>query len=141
MRDLKKNDKNTLVINDARSGSEVELYYRNPTPAEEASYQSKLLKRKGNKVIVCSYDTRFDFGLRILTGFREGDFGFDGKPISSEKESPNYKEDWKEIVKAGAPDIVNVLAMTVFEGTRVSGATLDIEDETVVEETSPLAKS
>lgn len=140
MRDLKANEKNKLKISDARSGSEVELYYRNPTPSEEAAYQAKLLKRKGTKVILNSYETRLDFGQRILTGFREGDFGFDSKPISSEEASPNYIPEWKAELVAGAPDMICVLAMTVFEGTRVSGTVFEIEEE-VLEEPIPLPKS
>lgn len=141
MRDLGTNDRNILTISDARSGTEIELYYRSPTPSEEASFQARFLKRKGNKVVFNSYETRLEFGLKILTGFRDGDFGLDGNGISSDPLSPNYKADWKDIVKTGASDIVTALAMTVFEGARVLGADIEFMEAEGLEETSPLAKS
>lgn len=141
MRDLKSSDKNKLVISDARSGTEIELYYRSPTTQEEAAFQSKLLKRKGNKIVFNSHETRLEFGLKILTGFREGDFGFDGDVISSNPMSSNYTEDWKDRIKTGASDMVSALAMTVFEGARVSGADIEFAEAEGLEETSPLAKS
>ena len=49
MRDLDVSATNKIVISDARSGTEIELYYRNPTTQEEVEYQSKLYKRRGNK--------------------------------------------------------------------------------------------
>lgn len=128
MRELKQSDKNILRIQDALSGSDLELYYRMPTTSELVSYQSKLMQRKGKKVIIHAFDTRLEFGLKILTGFRDGDFGFDGKPISSEKENANYREDWKELVKQSAPGIINAFSMTVFEGARVE-QNIDIEYE------------
>jgi hypothetical protein len=70
MRDLTKNDRNKMVINDARSGSEIELYYRNPTTQEEVEYQAKLFKRQGKKMLINAFGTRLEMGLKILTGFR-----------------------------------------------------------------------
>ena len=52
MRDLDASAVNKIVINDARSGTEIELYYRNPTTQEEVEYQTKLYKRKSNKLIM-----------------------------------------------------------------------------------------
>lgn len=142
MRDLKKNEKNVLAINDARSGSEIELYYRNPTTQEEVAFNNSFVKRKGNKMVLNAYATRLEFGLKIMTGFREGDFGYEGKPISSEPASANYREDWKEIVKDGAHDIVVTLARAVFEGTKAKAVVEDVElEEENLEEISPLPKS
>jgi len=141
MRELKRSDNNSIAINDARSGTEIELYYRNPTSREEALYQARLVKRKGGKVIVRSFDTRLDFGLKILTGFRDGDFCVDGQPISSTPDSPHYREDWKSIVAEGASDIVRTMAFTVFEGVRVQSADEIEIEETVEEEPPPLARS
>lgn len=139
MRELNRSETNTITIQDARSGSEIELYYRNPTSREEALYQAKIVKRKGSKVVLKTFDTRLEFGLRILTGFRVGDFGVDGQPISSVPGSPGYREDWKDIVAEGASDIVRALALTVFEGVRVN--TADEIEEAVEEEPPPLVKS
>lgn len=130
MRDLKPNDKNKLVINDARSGTAIELYYRNPTTSEEVAYQSRLFKKQGKKMLVNAYETRLTYGLKILTGFREGDFGIEGKPISSDPVSMNYREDWKELLKDNAADLVTSFAFAIFEGARIdAGMEIDFGDD------------
>lgn len=142
MRDLSISEKNVLTINDGRSGSGIELHYRNPTTEEEAAYQIKMVRRQGKKVILNLHPTRVEFGLKILTGFRAGDFGFEGKPVSPDPASENYREDWKDLVKAGASDIIAILGRTVFEGATVE-SDVEIEDLTdeVIEEAVPLEKS
>lgn len=140
MRELNRSERNTLTIQDTRSGTEIELYYRNPTSREEALFQAKVVKRKGTKVVLKSFDTRLEFGLKVLTGFREGDFGIDGKPISSDPDSPNYREDWKNILADGAADIIRTVGMTVFEGVRVNNADIELE-EVLEEDHAPLGKS
>lgn len=116
MRDLEQSDKNTLTIKDSISGTDIELYYRLPLTDERVAYQNRLFTSKGGKVKTHTAETRIEYGLKILTGFREGDFGFGGKPISSDPQSKNYKENWKILVKATASDIVNAFAFVVFEG-------------------------
>jgi len=140
MRDLDVSAINKITISDARSGTEIELYYRNPTTQEEVEYQSKLYKRKGNKLIL-NPKVKVNLGLAILAGFREGDFGVAGKPISSDVESPNYREDWKDLLGRMASDIVSTFATVVYEGARVASDT-DVEIETAIEEdVLPLPKS
>lgn len=139
MKDLKASENNNLIINDARSGTEIELYYRNPTTQEEVQYQARLIKRQGKKILINAFETRLEMGLKILTGFRDGDFGYDGKPIASEPSSPNYREDWKELLKTAAADIITVFAFHIFEGARVN---TDIEiDFEEAEDTPPLQKN
>lgn len=142
MRDLTKSDKNKMIINDARSGSEIELYYRNPTTQEEVEYQSKLFKRQGKKVLINAFGTRLDMGLKILTGFREGDFGIEGKPISSDPQNPDYKENWKDLLKENAADIITAFSFAIFEGARAdTGAEIDFETMGETEEVIPFPKS
>lgn len=137
-----------MLIHDGRSGTDIMLYYRNPSTQEEVRYQSKLFKRQGRKLMINAYDTRLEMGLKILTGFREGDFGVKGEPISSDPQSPHYRENWKELLKTHAADIVTAFAFQVFEGARPDmgmeidfGANGDeIEAEEAVE-APPLAKS
>lgn len=130
MRDLAKSDKNKLLIQDGISGTEIELYYRMPNTQEMVAYQNQMVKKVGRKVVLNTFETRLKWGIEILTGFREGDFGFEGKPISSDEKSPNYREDWKKIIKEGAADIVSTLALTVFEGVRVdTGVSLELGEE------------
>lgn len=120
MRDLKQSDQNTLIIKDAISGTDIELTYRLPLTSERVAYQNRLVSRRNGKIQVHAVEARIEFGLKILTGFREGDFGFDGKPISADPQSPNYKENWKELVRATAADIINAFAFVVFEGASVN---------------------
>lgn len=139
MRELKSN-KNILTISDAISGSKIEIYYRIPTASEIQAYMSRLIQRKGNKIKMNIADARLEFGLRILEGFRDGDFGIDGKPISSNPASEYYVDNWKELLKESAPDIIMLLAQTVFEGSRVAKEIEELEFEDS-EEVLPLAKS
>ncbi|MFA4871375.1 MAG: hypothetical protein WC623_24465 [Pedobacter sp.] len=130
MRDLKLSDKNKIGIFDARSGTDIELYYRTPTTSEEVEYQHLLVKRQGRKVIINPFEARLEMGLRILTGFSEGSFGIDGKAISSEPENPNYKENWKDLLKETASDIITTFAFTIFEGARIdTGTDFEIEEK------------
>lgn len=142
MRDLTRSDKNKMVINDARSGSEIELYYRNPTTQEEVEYQSKLFKRQGKKMLINAFSTRLEMGLKILTGFREGDFGIEGKAISADPQSQHYKENWKELLKENAADIITAFSFAVFEGARIdTGTEMDFEIAGEAEEVIPFPKS
>ena len=56
-----------------------------------------------------------------MEGFREGDFAEEvgDKEVffSSEKGSKIFQEDWKEKVCSNAPDIIEALAIHVFENT------------------------
>lgn len=119
MRDLTPSDRNEITINDTRSGTEIKLFYRNPKTQEEVGYQAALFVRKGGKLKINAFETRLKYGLQILTGIREGDFGINGQPISSDLGSKNYREDWKALIKDQAPDIVTAFAFAIFEGARI----------------------
>lgn len=120
MRDLEQSNKNILTIKDAISGTDIELYYRLPSTSERVAYQSRLISHKGGKIQVHTLEARLEYGLKILTGFREGDFGVKGRPISSDPQNQNYHENWKELIRAMAADIVNAFAFVVFEGAAVN---------------------
>jgi hypothetical protein len=91
--------------------------------------------RKNGKVKFQHSEARMHFGTEIMTGFRDGDFeiavngGF--KPISSDPNSPNYQSDWKERIKDVAPDIIELLALRVFESSVAVGEPdEDVKDTT-----------
>jgi len=115
----------TKVVFDSVSGREFELYHRAPTTQEEVEFQRKTFRRRDRKSISPEdiarnlAEIRVDFGLRIVTGFKDGDFGVDGKPISSDPESTNFYPEWKNLLREKAPRIVSALAVGVFEGGRV----------------------
>ena len=142
MRDLG-TKQNKLIINDGRSGSTITLLYRNPTTAEEVAYQNGLFRRRGSKLITNVADTRLEFALKILEGFNDGDFGIDGKPISSVQGSANYQEDWKTLLKESASDILAVFAVAVFENTRpvANPEGFDIVTQEEEDNLLPLGKS
>ena len=115
-RELKRSDNNKLRIADTRSGSEIMLFYRNPTTDEEVSYRDGLFTLQGKKTVYKPYESRLALGQKIVTGFREGDFSVDGKPLSSDPTSPSYYADWKQLLVDTASDLLMALATAVFEG-------------------------
>jgi hypothetical protein len=113
---------NVLRLYDNISGSELEIYYRRPTSAEQAKYTNGFTRRVRNKVINCTGENRLKWGKEILAGFRDGDFGYerdDGTvvPVSARKESEHYREDWKDWFCENNADLVATLAIHVFEDT------------------------
>ena len=125
MLDLSKQDVFRKIIFDSATGQEVELLHRLPTTSEEVEFQRKTFRRRDRKTISPEdiarnlAEIRVDFGLRIVTGFKDGDFGVDGKSISSDPESTNFYPEWKNLLRDKAPRIVSALAVGVFEGGRV----------------------
>jgi len=128
MLDLTRQDVFKKIVFDSATGEEVEITHRLPTTQEEIEFQRKTFRRREKKSISPEdiaknlAEIRIDFGLRIVTGFKEGDFGVDGKPISSDPVSPNFYQDWKNLLREKAPRILAALAVAVFEGGRVRAA-------------------
>jgi hypothetical protein len=149
-RDLKQTDRNEMKIDDAISGCDLVLYYRQPTTQERIDFQRASFSRKGKKVIVRTPEARAEFGALVLTGIRPGDFsaGTDdsGKPIliASDPDSPDYTPNWKDQVVATAGDLLMLLGMQVFEGSMqalMKNAAPDVDDEDDEETVLPLATS
>ena len=113
--------KNELKIYDNRSGEEIVFFYRDPSTQEFVSYQNKLFKRKGTKLVNATADTRLEFGKKILLGFKDGCFAkvVDGqeKLYSSDPQSPEYDPEWKDFLGNYAADLVMLLAQQIFEPT------------------------
>jgi hypothetical protein len=105
-----------VTFTDNIAGGKITLEYRLPTPDERVIYSNALITRKGKKVESAYGETRQKWGYNILTGITDGEFGRNKKtPISSSPQSPIYDAEWKEIVKKFAPDVIERLAMHVFE--------------------------
>lgn len=128
---------NTLKMWDNISNSELEIQYRTPTTEERTAFSNESIQRKRNKIIFRTSQARQKFGLKILTGIREGDFIIkkDGKdvPLGSDAKSPHYDPDWKNLMMKYAADIVELLAVHVFEAP---AETMDDEgaDDLIVED-------
>ena len=115
-RDLTNSEKNELVIYDSISQADITFYYRMPTNTERIQFDADSFTGKGKKVKPQSAYAQMKYGARILTGIKDGDFSKDGKNISSEKDSPDFVENWKELVQAAAGDLVQLLGRTIFQG-------------------------
>ena len=105
-----------LVLEDRISNSQITLYHDMPTTEDRIGYANEQVVRKGNKVQNRTGETRIKYALKILKGFKEGDFT-KGKnqPISADPQSPLYDPAWKAIIKKYAADILELLAIRVFE--------------------------
>ena len=111
---------NEMRFQDNLSGSEIILLYRMPTTKERIDYTNESFVREGKKMVNRSVETRFKYGMEILGGFREGDFeinksGEEYVPISSDPTSDNFFPGWKAHIKKYASDLVEHLAIRVFD--------------------------
>ena len=113
-------ERHKMAICDPVSGSVITLYFRRPTSEERVAYQLSVFHLDGGERRLRLSETRFRFGLEILSGFEAGDFMIqvDGQVKSLE---PDQHPDWKEHLGKHAPDLVSYLGQQVFEGLRVLG--------------------
>lgn len=111
---------NELRLYDNLSNSTIVFYYKMPTSADHAAYTNGMTKRIGNKIVNCTGEQRQTKGLDILTGFRKGDFEKPGgKIFSSDPTDKDFDPDWKKLVAKYAADLVEALAVAVFEMSAV----------------------
>ena len=112
-----------VKIRDVLSDSDVVLFYRLPTTKMRLGYENAKAVRKNGKVVNRLPEARQEYGLKILAGIGEGDFEHkvDGewKPLSSDPKSPDYDPDWKGILAKLAGDMVELLAIQVFDVSAV----------------------
>lgn len=125
-----------MVIQDNLSACEIHLNYRIPTPKEIVSYRNGGTKRVRNKMVNRMGENRLEHGIKILTGFRDGDFQkvVDGNAVdfSSDQKSKNYDPEWKKLVEDQASDLIETLAFQVFDGSSqviTPDNSLDEDDE------------
>ena len=98
--------------------SKVTLFYHLPTTEDRIGYANAQIIRQGNTIKNNMGEARLKYGLKILTGFRDGDFeADDGRPMSSAPASPHYDPAWKTKVRQYASDIVSLLAVHVFDAS------------------------
>jgi hypothetical protein len=107
-------------MNDNLSDSILTIYYRMPTPKEHIWYTNNMTKRKGNRVINNLGELRQQAGARLITGYANGNFERPNNkggwtPFDSDPRSPHYLPTWLEELQTQAPDVLESLAMRVFE--------------------------
>lgn len=104
---------NEFIIQDHLSDTELKVYYRQPTTEERQAYINNRHKRVGDEYVDNSVAGRVAGGKAIITGVGEGDFerleGEGHVPVT-----PDQK-DWKEWMEANAADVLQLLAVRVFE--------------------------
>lgn len=127
-------ERNELHLHDNISNSDIVFYFRTPTTAEFEGYNNLSIQRRGRKIKNKTPEARLKYGLRVLTGVREGDFerreGSGHVPISSEPGSRNYYPEWKSWLRSHAADLVMLLGMHVFD---ISGEIEEGDDDPVDE--------
>ena len=116
--------------------SKITLYYHLPTTEDRIGYANAQIVRQGNTVKNNMGEARLKYGLKILAGFKDGDFEKDDRqPMSSDPASPNYDPGWKARIRQYASDIVSLLAIHVFDASVVTS-----EPDTPAEVDSDAAK-
>ena len=118
-RSLKNESKNIVVLQDTVTNEEVRLYYRRPESSEIVKYQSKVYRAGKGGQIEIDGDLKVEMALEILTGFEKGFFlDENDKVFSSDVMDPEYREDWKEMVKKLGADLLMGLSASAYESTR-----------------------
>ncbi|MHC1727955.1 MAG: hypothetical protein AB9866_18460 [Syntrophobacteraceae bacterium] len=124
-------ERNTLEIHDGTSGDVHEIHYRMPSNEERAAYQNGAFERRGQKIRSRIFENRLKFGARIITGFRKGTLGIDGKAFSADSDDPDFRQDWKDLLMRHAGDVVACVGACIFEST---GSAREAELEVPLEE-------
>ncbi|MGD0586698.1 MAG: hypothetical protein ABSA86_13165 [Oryzomonas sp.] len=155
-RELQILDHNTLTLYDPVEKTTVVFTYRTPSTDDRIRHMAGRYKRQGTKLIDCSRTRTIDSAVSVLTGIRPEDFAFAGKPLSSTPGENGYREDWKDLVKASAGDLLFLMGYELFEGRislpndakldivselDVQGSTVEADDDRLKEDIPPLAKS
>lgn len=111
-----------ITFQDRISNSKLTLFYRLPTTEERVKYSNSLIQRTGDKVENKASETRLKYGVRILLGVSDGSFETEKGPLSSDQKSPHYDPAWKSFLQKYAADVVEMLAIVVFESSVTSAA-------------------
>ena len=117
--------RNALHVRDPVSGEVLTLYFRMPTPEERAGFAIAQFERTGKEVRMRTTEARQEYGLKILEGFPDGTFekqNGEGKRIpafSSDSQSPFFNTVWKELALKHGAHLIELLAVHVFDGTRI----------------------
>lgn len=116
MRDLKPCENNEFTVFDRASETKIKLFYRTPTTTERLLYRSAVINTlTKSKSAEEASKVQLEWADKLITGFREGDFGVDEKPISSDKESEHYYPGWRGLLKETAGDILILFAETILD--------------------------
>ena len=111
--------KNVIQFKHKPSNTDIEIYYKNPTTEDRVGYKNERIQRDGDQITFNVPETRIKYAEKIITGIREGDFGqeINGevRPLSCNPDSEYYNDKWKDILKANAPDVLETIAVFIFD--------------------------
>lgn len=136
-RDLLITTDNILKMIDPIEKTEVVFTHRTPETDDRVRFMVAKFKRDGDRLIDRTRSALIDAAASVLTGIRTGDFTIGGQPLSSTPGEEGYREDWKELIKAAAGDLLFLMGHELFDG-RISlpdGLTTNIVSEFDTEET------
>lgn len=121
MRILNKSANVKITVNDPVDGIPKEFVLRMPSSSERVEYFSALAECGSDNSK--SYECRINAVKKLLVSIPEEQFGYekDGiiNCISSNKENQDYTDDWREIIAENAPELLAVMAVSVYESTAV----------------------
>lgn len=108
-------------------GGTVELQYRVPERASvymefsQSLWPTLKIGELPNEESVLNLDARVKFAKEYIAGIPEGYFSDEnGKLISSDKNSENYRDDWKDLLEKHAADLLAALGEYIFERSEYS---------------------
>lgn len=133
-------------------GNEYEFYFNEPQTEDRIKYLSNTVNKIRGKIsnsLEKIYQNKFDSICSLITGFPEEieegkpQFVLKGKPISSDPDSPNYNENWKELVLPNFINQIIVFSTKVFEGIDLQNKSTEtikklIEESEVLDDSLPL---
>ena len=95
------------------------MLYAMPSTAQRVAFETSAYSREGDTLIDESASARIDAAIGIVTGWEPAGYfvDVDGKAISTNPASPDYREDWRDLLKETASDILDVVGRIVFQGT------------------------
>lgn len=108
------------------TGEAYQFYFREPTTSEKIEYMAETVKKSNGRIqadIENVFKFKFEFGLKLLVGFpkfqEDGvtpQFETGGKPLSSDKDDPDYNPQWKALIADKFYDKIILKATKYYEG-------------------------
>ncbi|NDY57398.1 hypothetical protein G3N56_11665 [Desulfovibrio sulfodismutans] len=114
--------RHVLTVHFAATGEDIDLYYRPAKPKERLAYSNATMRREGKKVLMVQnpYPLQVRYGKAFVTGFPDGAFTVEGKPVSSDPEAEGYYPEWRELMEEACPDALALVCQRVMSAATVA---------------------
>ena len=114
-------------------GQKVGVYYRSPTPSEYIGYHREKLKFRGGKIENNLIEANLRYGLKVITGVRQGDLEFRENGAWKKLDTTMMPEaEWKALIERDFLELVDFVGSRVFNPIESSAA--ENEEESPAEE-------